>query len=76
LYRSIKQLLEAGLIEESDQRPDPALDDERRHYYRLTEFGRHVAVAEARRLEEALAIARTRRGLSGLFPAPSLEGTS
>src|SRR5947207_6635475 len=63
LYRSIKHLVEDGLIEESDVRPDPALDDERRHYYRLTEFGRKVLVAEVRRLEEALALARTRRGL-------------
>ena len=39
LYRSIKQLLEAGIIEESDERPDPALDDERRRYYRLTARG-------------------------------------
>ena len=73
LYRSIKHLAEDGLIEESDVRPDPALDDERRHYYRLTEFGRKVLVAEVRRLEEALALARTRRGLRGWLPAPSSE---
>ena len=73
LYRSIKHLVEDGLIEESDVRPDPALDDERRHYYRITEFGRQVVVAEVRRLEEALAVARTRRGLRGLLPAPSIE---
>ncbi len=73
LYRSIKHLVEDGLIEESDVRPDPALDDERRHYYRLTEFGRKVLVAELRRLEEALAIARTKRGLRDLLPAPSIE---
>ncbi|HXX77464.1 MAG TPA: helix-turn-helix transcriptional regulator, partial [Ktedonobacteraceae bacterium] len=36
LYRSIKHMLEDGLIVESDERPDPALDDERRRYYRLT----------------------------------------
>ena len=40
LYRSIKQLLHAELIEESGERPDPALDDERRRYYRLTRQGR------------------------------------
>ena len=73
LYRSIKHLAEDGLIEESDVRPDPALDDERRHYYRLTEFGRQVAVAEIQRLEQALVIAHTRRGLRGLLPAPSIE---
>lgn len=73
LYRSIKHLVEDGLIEESDVRPDPALDDERRHYYRLTEFGRQVVVAEVQRLEDALRVARTRRGLRGLLPAPSTE---
>src|SRR5438128_7314758 len=73
LYRSIKRLVEDGLIEESDVRPDPALDDERRHYYRLTEFGRQIVVAEVRRLEEALVVARTRRGLRGLLPVPHIE---
>lgn len=72
LYRSIKHLVEDGLIEESDVRPDPTLDDERRHYYRLTEFGRQVVVAEVRRLEEAVLVARTRRGLRDLLPAPSV----
>ncbi len=75
LYRSIKHLVEDGLIEESDVRPDPALDDERRHYYRLAEWGRQVMVAEVRRLEEALAVARTRPGLRGLLAQPSIEET-
>ena len=73
LYRSIKHLVADGLIEESDVRPDPALDDERRHYYRLTERGRQVVVAEVQRLEEVLHVARTRRGLRGLLAAPSSE---
>src|SRR5688572_27941664 len=46
LYGSIKRLIEDGLIEESDSRPDPDLDDERRRYYRLTDFGQRVAVSE------------------------------
>ncbi|HEU0026456.1 MAG TPA: PadR family transcriptional regulator [Ktedonobacterales bacterium] len=58
LYRSIRQMLAAGLIEETEERPDPALDDERRHYYRLTTFGRQVALAEMRRLEWLVAMAR------------------
>ena len=49
LYTSIKRMVTDGLIEESDQRPDPEKDDERRRYYRLTEFGRRVAAAEASR---------------------------
>ena len=39
-----------NLIEESDERPDSELDDERRRYYRLTDFGQRVASAEAQRL--------------------------
>ena len=63
LYTVIKRFLTDGLIEESPARPDPALDDERRRYYRLTERGRKVAVAEANRLEQTLAQARHKLGL-------------
>ena len=58
LYASIRRLLEQGLIEELAERPDPAHDDERRRYYRLTRLGRAVATAEAKRLERLLADAR------------------
>lgn len=54
LYAIVKRLLDGGLIIECDERPDPALDDERRRYYRLTSDGRAVAQAETRRLEEVL----------------------
>jgi DNA-binding PadR family transcriptional regulator len=67
LYAAIKRLLEQGLIEELAERPDPAHDDERRRYYRLTRLGRAVAVAEARRLERLLADARA----TGLLPRRS-----
>lgn len=60
LYRSIKALLTEGLIEESSERPDPALDDERRRYYRLTEVGRGVAESEAERLAALVRVARSR----------------
>ena len=50
LYGSIKRMLRDGLVEECDERPDPELDDERRRYYRLTDFGYRVAKAEAERL--------------------------
>ena len=58
LYGIIKRLLAEGLIVESARRPAAALDDERRRYYRLTDFGRRVAIAEAERLEEMVAIVR------------------
>ena len=58
LYAAIRRLLEQGLIEELAERPDPAHDDERRRYYRLTRLGRAVATAEARRLERLLSDAR------------------
>lgn len=58
LYAVVKRLLADGWIVESDERPDPALDDERRRYYRLSDYGRRVAIAEARRLEQVLGMAR------------------
>jgi DNA-binding PadR family transcriptional regulator len=64
LYRSIKQMLAAGLIEESGDRPDPALDDERRRYYRVSAFGRRVLKAEAERLARLVSQARS-QGLLG-----------
>jgi DNA-binding PadR family transcriptional regulator len=61
LYGTIKRLLEAQLIEESDERPDPKLDDERRRYYRLTGLGQRVVKAEAQRHAEMVEIARGKR---------------
>ena len=63
LYTAIRRFVDAGLIQESAERPDPALDDERRRYYRLTDRGRAVAVAEARRMAETLAQAREKLGV-------------
>jgi len=58
LYTAMARMLEQGLIEELRDSPDPTSADERRRYYRLTRFGRDVAVAEARRLTEMLSHAR------------------
>jgi len=52
LYASINKMLELGLIEETNERPDPHLDDERRRYYRITNLGRRAAQAEAVRMRE------------------------
>ena len=75
LYRSIKQMLAAGMIEEADERPDPTLDDERRRYYRLTAFGRRVALAETQRLARLVREAEARRLLPGIAGAQGIEGT-
>ena len=58
LYRALARLVEVRLIEELDERPDPATD-ERRRYYRLTPYGRDVARAEAGRLESQVRAARS-----------------
>ena len=61
LYGSLKRLLEQGMVEESDERADPALDDERRRYYRITKYGLAVARAEARRLDAMVRAARRKK---------------
>jgi DNA-binding PadR family transcriptional regulator len=61
LYGTIKRLLEARMIEESDERPDPELDDERRRYYRLTALGQRAVRAEALRYAEMAEVARRKR---------------
>jgi len=63
LYGSIKRLIEAGLIEESDERPAPEFDDARRRYYRLTALGRRVLDAECERLQELVNSIRMKQGL-------------
>jgi DNA-binding PadR family transcriptional regulator len=60
LYRSIQRMVVEGLIQELDERPDPAADDERRRYYQLTAFGQRVAQAEAQRLATLLKAAKAR----------------
>lgn len=64
LYGTIKRLLAARLIEESDERPDPEMDDQRRRYYRLTAEGRLVARAEAERYASTARIVKA-KGLLG-----------
>ena len=54
LYGAVKRLLAEGLIEETDERPDPELDDERRRYYRLSALGERVCASEIERLEVLL----------------------
>jgi DNA-binding PadR family transcriptional regulator len=71
LYRTIRTLLKMGLIEETDERPAPELDDQRRRYYRLTPTGREAARTETERLRRLVAVAET-KPLSAR-PAPEAD---
>ena len=72
LYGSIKRMLAADFIEESEERPDQALNDQRRRYYRLTDFGRRVLSAEAARLAQVVRLAADKHVL-GEMMSGSLE---
>ncbi|HLX43023.1 MAG TPA: helix-turn-helix transcriptional regulator [Bryobacteraceae bacterium] len=66
LYGSLKRLIESELIAESEERPAPELDDARRRYYRLTDFGRRVLDAESERMEELVRILHRKHSKRGL----------
>jgi len=72
LYGSIKRMLKAGLIEESDERADPEMDDQRRKYYRLTDLGRRVLNMEAERLASQVMIAKAKNVL-GIYLSRSMS---
>src|SRR4030095_14148982 len=61
LYGAIKRLRNDRLIVEAEERPDPELDDERRRYYRLTDFGQRVLKAEVRRMSRMISVAQGKR---------------
>lgn len=65
LYRSVQRMLEQGLLQETNDRPAPELDDERRRYYRITAFGRTVARAEGQRLSQLVKLARASGFVAG-----------
>ena len=69
LYGAISRLLEDGIIEESEERPDPEMDDTRRRYYRLTKFGGRVLAAETDRLTDLVKVARSTKVVRKLRPA-------
>ena len=62
LYGAVKKMLNAGLVEESDERPDPEMDDQRRRYYRMTGLGERVLEAEVNRMEQLARVARSIQG--------------
>ncbi len=65
LYGAIKRMMRDGLLEKAEMRPATESDDERRRYYRITEFGRHVAQSEARRIERLADLVRDKQFLPG-----------
>jgi len=69
LYAIIKRLLADDLIVEVSGSRSSGNDSERRRYYRLTPLGRRVAIAEAERLERAVAAARSSKLLARLRSA-------
>lgn len=73
LYGTIKRMIAANLVEESDERPDPAMDDQRRRYYRLTQFGRRALTTEAERLANLVQVAQSKHVLGRLMPESGTE---
>src|SRR5213080_4164267 len=69
LYGAISRLLDDGIIEESEERPDPDMDDTRRRYYRLTKLGGQVLAAETERLSDLVKAARSTKAVRRLKPA-------
>jgi DNA-binding PadR family transcriptional regulator len=69
LYGAVSRLLEDGLIEELEERPDPELDDARRRYYRLTRLGGRVLAVETERLADLVKAARSTKVVRKLKPA-------
>src|SRR5262245_4884371 len=69
LYGAISRLLQDGIIEESEERPDPEMDDTRRRYYRLTKLGARVLATETERLADLVKAARSTKAVRKLKPA-------
>ena len=74
LYGCLSRMLDTGLVEESVERPDPTLNDQRRCYYRLTNLGRRVAMAEAERLASLVQQAHAKHLLPELEAAIQAAG--
>lgn len=61
LYGSLKRMLDAGLVKESDRRVDPEMDDERRIYYQITSLGAKTLAAELERFDSLVSLAQERK---------------
>jgi len=64
LYGSLKRMLDAGLVKESDKRVDPEMDDERRIYYQITGLGAEALAADRERYKRIVTLAQEKK----LFP--------
>ena len=64
LYGSLKRMLDAGLVKESEKRVDPEMDDERRIYYHITDTGAQALESELDRYKRIVTLAQQRK----LFP--------
>ncbi len=60
LYGSLDRMMRAGLVEETG-----VTDNERRRYYRITNFGNEVFSAEAARLARVISALRRKSVLEG-----------
>jgi DNA-binding PadR family transcriptional regulator len=70
LYGSLKRMLDAGLVKESDRRVDPEMDDERRIYYQMTDIGAETLAAELERYNRIVTLAQERK----LYQMPCFLG--
>lgn len=61
LYGSLKRMLDGGLVAESGKRVDPAMDDARRIYYRITGVGEKALAAELERFDRIVSLARKQK---------------
>ena len=75
LYGAIKRLLETGIIAETDERPDPELNEGRRRYYRLTDFGQRVLRVDVSRLNQLVQQARAKEVLLEIASLLVMEST-
>lgn len=76
LYGSLKRMLDAGLVRESDKRVDPEMDDERRIYYQITGTGARALAAELERYNRIMTLARERKLYPKMFTMTYEHNTS
>ena len=64
LYGSLKRMLDAGLVAESDKKIDLKLDDQRRIYYKITGLGQKTLAVELERYKRVVMLTKRRSALS------------